>query len=474
MKKNISRIALRVLALAIIGSAVCLAAVRAGAESGRSIVATAQPAIEASGSSASNSWSALKSEVLHLGKPQWRPLLTYVANLHEKSTHPAAYPFAYEWEEIGPGYMAGPAFGHWDIVHQILDVLPAYPTHAYRQLLNDIQNQEPDGLIPGSIWMKGGPSKREKVKWNDDNGHPPMWVVAVDDYVNLTGDTNALKTFYPALVRQIAWFELHRKADTEGYFYTDILNHKWESGVDEGVRFDDAGLGRWACIDATAHVYLMYAHAAKWSKALGKDGTAFLNRQEALRTFIQNDLYAAEDGSFYDIWAKRDPKKRHVVFENMWPIVVGAASPEQANRYIDNFLLNPDALFSPHPISSLGLKDKKFELRMWRGPSWNSMTYWAVRGCLKYGRKDAALLILERALDQTAKQFDLTGKIWEFYHPLDGDPRELKRKPNHNQPCADYLGHNPVIAMARYFNQLKGDSNAVGAVATPPRAVVSK
>jgi len=433
-----------------------------------------KPAAMSTNQVVSNSWTALKREVLHLGKPQWRPLLAYVASLHEKSTHPAIYPFAYDWEEIGPGYMAGPAFGHWDVVHQILDVLPANSIHAYQQLLNNIQNQERDGLIPGSIWMKGGPSQREIVSWNKDHGHPPVWVVAVDDYVNQTGDTNALKTFYAALVRQIDWFERDRKADTEGYFYTDILNHKWESGVDEGVRFDDAGLGRWACIDATSHVYLMYVHAAKWSKALGLDGSAFLKRQEALRAFIQNDLYAAEDGSFYDIWAKQDPQKRHVVFENMWPIVVGAATPEQANRYIDHFLLNPNALFSPHPISTVGVNDKKFQLRMWRGTSWNSMNYWAVRGCLNYGRKDAALLILERALDQTAKQFDQTGTIWEFYHPLGGSPRDLKRKPNHDQPCTDYLGHNPVIAMARYYDQLKGESNGVGTVTMPPRAEARK
>ena len=33
------------------------------------------------------------------------------------------YPFNYEWEEIGPGYIYGPAFGHWDLIHQVLDVM---------------------------------------------------------------------------------------------------------------------------------------------------------------------------------------------------------------------------------------------------------------------------------------------------------------------------------------------------------------
>jgi len=94
MKQSISRIGVRVLALAIIGADVCLGAVLAGGESGRSMVTTAWPAPEASGFATSNSWSALNNEVLHLGKPQWRPLLAYVASLHEKSTHPATYPLS--------------------------------------------------------------------------------------------------------------------------------------------------------------------------------------------------------------------------------------------------------------------------------------------------------------------------------------------------------------------------------------------
>lgn len=28
----------------------------------------------------------------------------------------------------------------------------------------------------------------------------------------------------------------------------------------------------------------------------------------------------------------------------------------------------------------VSLSDPKFELRMWREPTWNSMTYWAARG----------------------------------------------------------------------------------------------
>ena len=61
--------------------------------------------------------------------------------------------------------------------------------------------------------------------------------------------------------------------------------------------------------------------------------------------------------------------------------------------------------------------------------------------------------LLEPALDDTAAQYGRTGKLWEFYSPFDGPPEDLKRKPetSRNLPFTDYLGHNPLLAMARMW-----------------------
>jgi putative isomerase len=390
----------------------------------------------------------LKTEVAGLGKPQWRPMLSYTADLHERSIHPPVYPFELPWEEIGPGYFASPAFGHWDIVHQILDVLPSEPEHAGNQIINDLANQMEDGMVPGSIWMKG-----EQPRWSKTCSHPPVWPAAVQEYWQATGDLSLVAYAFDRLLRQIAWFENNRKAEPAGYFYLDILRKGWESGVDEGVRFDETLPGQFACVDATSHVYWLYHHAKLWAEILGRDAKPFEHQARALADFIQNELFDPETGFFYDVWSVRNPQIRHLTFEGMWPLVVGAAAPEQAHRAIDENILNPDRFLTPHPISSVAASDVKFELRCWRGPTWNSMTFWAARGCCTYGRADAACVLLENALDSSARQFERTGKIWEFYHPYGDDPLTLARKPhtNYNHPCPDYLGHNPLIAMARLW-----------------------
>jgi hypothetical protein len=64
--------------------------------------------------------------------------------------------------------------------------------------------------------------------------------------------------------------------------------------------------------------------------------------------------------------------------------------------------------------------------------------------------------MLQRALDRTAGEFARTGTVFEFYHSLGGHAETVVRKPNRAQigPCRDYLGHNPLHAMARVWAHL--------------------
>jgi putative isomerase len=385
-------------------------------------------------------------------KKEWVGLLDHAAEMHIRCTRPPSAPFPFAWEEIGTGYCYGPAFGHWDIVHAVLDQIPYRPQHVKHQLLNNLAMQSSDGMVPGVIWMAKG-----QVRWSTETGHPPVWPVAVQDYMDIHGDVEFLDICCQALVRQIGWFEHHRKADNEGYMYTDIVNHSWESGVDDGIRFDQIQMGAHACVDATSHVYQLYVYAGNWLALLGKsdEAIAYTRRSTEIKLFIQQRLFDEETGFFVDIWAANNPEKRRLTVEGIWPMVVGAATVEQANRLIHENLLVPERFFTKHPIPSVALSDPGFELRMWRGPTWNSMTYWAARGCVRYHQYGAAIQLLERALDMSAETFKKTGKIWEFYHPIGGSPTDLERKPYtaYNTPCSDYLGHNPVISMANLWNE---------------------
>jgi putative isomerase len=401
-------------------------------------------------------FSLLKDSAKGLGKPEWRPVLEHVADLHGKSVFPPKGKLPYEWENIGPGYCYGPAFGHWDLFHAILDSIPVMPEHARRQILNTLAMQQEDGLIP-FLWMK-----EAEPKFSKDHGYPPVWVFAVDDYCAITGSGELSRFALPHLLRQIDWFERKRKAQPEGFLYMDIVTNDnvWESGFDEGVRYIGVKGVTFACVDACSHVYALYDCAARWQCAAGQDSSIMKGKGSALKKFIQTRLFSEESGFFHDTWSVDDKAKRHFCFEGFWPMICGAATKAQADRLIDESVLNPERFLTPHPVPVVAICDPLHELRMLRGPAWNSMTNWLARGCMRYGRRDAARIILEKALDATSIQFERTGDVWEFYHPGLGPQTAIQRKPDteFNIPCRKYLGHNPLFAMARLWSECQASA----------------
>jgi len=393
---------------------------------------------------------ALVKEAEQPGKPAWKPMLLYLAELHGRSVLPAVAHFPHPYESIGPGYQDGRVFGHIDLAHIRLDTVRARPEHVRDQTRNELAGQQQDGLIPGIIQF----DKTGKVIWKLEKGFPPFWPAAADAYVEVSGDNDFLKECLEALQRQIVWFEAKRAAPGGGFYYLDATTGPWESGVDEGVRYDERPPAAAACVDACSHVYWLYDAAVRWSKALGQPTAVWEQKAKALGQFIQTELWDPDTGFFYDSWTVRRPDRRRLTFEGMWPVVVGAATKGQAKRVIDDHLLNAKEFFAPHPITTVALCEPKFELRMWRGPAWNCMTYWAARGCLRYDHPHAAKKLLEAALDATATQFERTKTVWEFYDPNLGDPKELRRKNSGRRiPCVDYLGHNPLFAMVDLWRE---------------------
>ena len=394
------------------------------------------------------------------GKPEWEPVLNYIRELRRRSIFPAEPPMPFDWLDIGPGYVAGPAFGHIDLAHQILDFVTDDPELARRQLLNQLALQRPNGSF-AFLYLRDNPARFWQPKdlpldqrLGGHNTFPPFWPVAVEAYLTCRADDEVLTKAYGALVRMLQWFDAERRAPGGGYYYNETLDPgNGDSGMDHSIRFLNRPLVPDTCVDACGHVHWCLEFAAAWAKRLGHDAGRFEEARAELGRFIRETLFCEETGWFHDAWAIRDPGLRHLNYEGMWPLVSGAATAEQAAVALDRNLLNPERFLTAHPITTVAVSDPAFELRMWRGPAWNCMTMWAAEACLRYDRADGARIMLERALDRTAAEFERTGTVFEFYHPLGGHAETVVRKPGRAQvgPCRDYLGHNPLRAMARLW-----------------------
>lgn len=389
-------------------------------------------------------------------KPAWRPLLEYLDRLHRQGTYPAEAPLPFPFENPGTGYQGGKCFAHWDTVHVGLDALAAgRPAHAVNQLRNLFALQQPDGFLPGLVYF------RPACTWVADSGWPPLWPVLVDACLRAGADRRLLPEAWEVLTRQAAWFERARAATPAGFFYRDIVDRNWESGVDEGIRFDTRPPrgAPTACIDACAHVWGLYDAGARWAGLLRRGAEPWREKRALLGRYINVELYDRRTGFYHDAWTAGAGPRRPGAFEGIWPLALGAADRRRGARVIDEHLLAPGRFNTPHPISTVAAADPAFERRMWRGPAWNSMTWWAATACRRYRRPAAARQLLEAALDDTATHFARTGTIWEFYDPHGGPPEQLARKPDtpHRVPCRDYTGHNPLWAMARLWLECRGE-----------------
>ena len=132
------------------------------------------------------------------GKPEWMPVLAYVADLRRRCVHPAEPPLPHEWVNIGPGYCYGPAFGHFDLVHMLFDFVADDPDLARRQMLNQVSIQRADGTIPfvwmgenpARTWLPAGTPMTDRLK--NAGTFPPLWPAGVEACLEMEANAELL------------------------------------------------------------------------------------------------------------------------------------------------------------------------------------------------------------------------------------------------------------------------------------------
>lgn len=401
-------------------------------------------------------FESIKEKIPVLGRKSWHKALEHCLDLHEQALHPPCSGFKTPWESSGKLAPGRYLVSLWDTTHMAMNLQPFLPEHSLRQISNYLNFQTVEGMIPARLIVDQG-----QVQSPFRISAPPLWAEVIRDAINTRKPIPNLREYYQALILQIRWFEKHRSAPHGGFYYLDVLDRFWESGIEESPRFDSLVESDYiACVDATSHLFMLYDIASLMAQELDEDPEEFSMKRNNLQDFIQNELYCPKRKLFCDQWYFRSHLDESPIypenFESFWPLIAGAASNEQAHSLIHEYLVNTQIFLTPHPTPSLSPNDPQFCLKGWQGPVRNAQTYWAARGCWRYRNRDAAKILLEMALDATAHQFDRSGNIWECYHPFLGHPQELIRSehPLIEPPSSHHLGNNPLLAMAHLWKQL--------------------
>jgi len=333
-------------------------------------------------------------------------------------------------------------------VHACLDALWLDPAHVKRQIENYFNQETSDGMLPGVVFgpkAEGGGLGTGEFNPTLECSHPPVWTFLVDDYFARTGDKDFLFWAFRFGRRNLDWWAKERPAMEGGYYYFDITDRKWESGVDESVRFDDTDELPHACVDASSHIFALVSFMQKWAGQVGEYAPELDRERHSLAVFSREELWDEASGFFSDLWAVREGKKIKT-FDGFWPMVCGAAAGEQVKR-LAGHLTDEKEFFTYHPVPTIARDEPSYSFDMWRGPAWNSMTYWICRGFASCGFEKEAKRVAQRALDRSLERFRETGTVFEFYNSDSADVSALKRKGKDAGPCREYLGHNPLISL---------------------------
>lgn len=279
----------------------------------------------------------------------------------------------------------------WDTWKQAVATVRFHPELAKNQIRSMFDYQDTAGMVVDCIYT----DRREN---NGRDSKPPLAAWSVMEVFRATGDTAFLAEMYPRLLKYHRWWYTYRDHDGNGiceYGSTDGTAEaaKWESGMDNAVRFDDTPMvknsyGAWSfaqeSVDLNAYLAYEYELLQQMAACLG---VPF--EEPDRRELIRGYFFDPEKGYFFD----RTLDGRFVRDEGSegWaPLWTALATPEQAAQVMK--VIADTAKFSTYiPFPTLAADHPRFlPGGYWRGPIWLDQVYFGISGIRKYGYRREA------------------------------------------------------------------------------------
>ncbi len=324
-------------------------------------------------------------------------------------------------------------FWAWDSWKHAVAVVNYDPELAEDQIRAMFDYQEPSGFIPDCIY-------RDTIAEpnNYRNTKPPLAAWAVWKIYRRTGDLSFLKELYPKLKAYHLWWYKERDNDHDGlceYGSTDgsLIAAKWESGMDNAVRFDSSKLLKnekrafslnQESVDLNTYLFAEKNYLSKIAEVLNltNDAAKWHNEAVILKKKIRKQFWDTDSGWFYDSnLAGTALLKNDMGCEGYIPLWAGIATNKQAKAIMEN-MMNPKTFNTFVPLPTLAANDPKFnpDRGYWRGPVWLDQSYFAIAGLEKYGYTKEAYFLADKLLHNAEGVLQMGKPIRENYQPNTG------------------------------------------------------
>lgn len=327
-------------------------------------------------------------------------------------------------------------FWAWDSWKHAAALAHYQPELAKDQMLALFDYITEEGFVPDVIYRD---NLLEENNYRDTK--PPLSAWAAWEIYQADGDTEFIREIYPLIKKQHQWWYTDRDHDGDGlseYGSTDgtLVAAKWESGMDNAVRFDSTAIvknheGAYSLdqesVDLNSYLYVEKKYLGQMAEMLGltEEKDQFRQAADSLAEKIRQQFFDEESGYFYDTDLQGKEFRKVKGPEGWIPLWAGIATPEQAEK-VKAKMMDPKLFNVAVPLQTLNASHSKFEPDggYWRGPTWIDQAYFGIMGLKNYGFQKEAEALAQN-LFQNAEGVMQPGKaIRENYNPITGEGLE--------------------------------------------------
>lgn len=321
------------------------------------------------------------------------------------------------------------AFWAWDTWKHAAALSLFDPELAKESIRSMFDFQNEAGMIADCVFFDSA-----NDNWRDTK--PPLAAWAVWKIWKSTADTTFIREMYPKLVKYHNWWYTNRDNNKNGlceYGSTDgtLIAAKWESGMDNAVRFDRSQIRKdnekaWSLnqesVDLNTYLQLEDDRLSRLALIIGnkKDAEVFTKEAAVLAQKIRESFWSKKQHYFLDL--NTDDNSLIGTFgpEGWIPLWAGIATKEQAAGVV-KVIIDSTGFNTRVPFPSLDASDSKFDPQngYWRGPVWIDQAYFGIEALKRYGYTKEAEALKQELL--TNAEGLLSDKpLRENYNPLTG------------------------------------------------------
>lgn len=315
---------------------------------------------------------------------------------------------------------------------------------AYANAVEMTKASDDVGFVPNCYYSNGFKSC--------DRSQPPVGSMTFWGLYNKYGDRWLLEYVYDNLLTWNRWWRDNRTHDgliclgSSPYEKITYFRNEYdsntrygsilESGLDNSPMYDAA------TFDPQTHLleqqdvgmtslYIMDCrYLTSIAEVLGKkkDARELRERAEAYTRKL-DELWDAENGFYYNRSTRDGKFNRRTSPTCFYPMLAGAASPEQAAEMTRRHMLNPDEYWTPYPLPACpkndgGYKDNDY----WRGRVWAPLNYLVYMGMRNYDNiADTRAELARKSASLLLKSWLSDGHIFENYNPDSGEGDDTVR-----------------------------------------------